>query len=130
MSIAAIQSTVNLYTLQESDLTNQLSDILTQITRASGEISDLSEETGNLRAQVKEQYEPGTDDYKSAMENIQYDYELELAEIQQWESQLETEKSMLQTELEAISTYKESFKSVLKQNVQSDFKYGDAASSS
>lgn len=124
MAFTGIQATVNLYTMQEAELTNRLSDIMQDITAASSQSTDLLKSVGDQKNEIKNEY-PDTDSdaYKNAMDEVNYKYELELSRINQWETQLETEKSQLETEIQATSQYKESFMSVLKNNVQKSFKY-------
>lgn len=131
MAFAGLQTTVNLYTMREADLTNRLSDIMQNITRASSKTTELlrrttdNKEAVNAEAEKDKTYADSTQ-YDIDMNSIEDDYELQLAEINQWESQLETEKDSLETELQATTAYKESFTSALKQNVQKSFKYGQS----
>lgn len=124
MSFVGIQANLNFYTEREADLTDELSDILTNITQATRKISNITEEEAELRGEVREQYDPGSDEYKDAMQKIQDDHTMKLADISEWESELETQKQQIETELKATTSYKESFTAVLKQNVQKDFKFG------
>lgn len=122
MSFAGIQATVNFYTLQEASLTGQLDAIMTQISQASSQTSELAQQTEEKKTSVYNAN--GSSDYTSEIEEIQNEYELKLSEITSWENQLEIKKTTLETELKATTSYKESYTSALKQNVQSDFKYG------
>lgn len=128
MAFVGIQGTIDFYIMQESDLTNQLTDIMMSITRASKETSSLAIETNNKKEDVKNEYQVGTDDYKEEMKNVEDEYEYKLAEITAWESELETQKNELETTLKSTTSYKESFQSALKSNVQNDFKYGGSSS--
>lgn len=123
MSFAGIQTTVNLYTMQQADLTNRLSDIMHDITRASSQSTELLENVNAQKNDVKNSYASDSQEYKDKMEEIEDNYELELATINNWETELEAEKAQLETEVQAVTSYKESFTSALKQNVQKDFKY-------
>lgn len=124
MAFTGIQATVDFYSMQEVDLTNDLTDIMMSITRAGRNNVELSREVGDKKEAVKASYEQGSDEYKEAMSEIQDDYELKLHEITEWENELETKKNEIENEIKATSSYKESFTSALKQNVQNDFKYG------
>lgn len=128
MSFTGIQATVDFYTQQEAYLTNEMTDIMMRITRASKDTTKLTEETNEQKDAVREAYDPKSDEYKEAMSQIQDDYDLKLAEITEWESELETKKDELETEIKATKSYEESFTSMLKQNVASDFKYGGSSS--
>lgn len=127
MSCSGIQATVNFYTAREADLTHDLTDIMMDITLATKESSKIIAETTNNRAAVKEQYESGTDEYDEAMQAVQDDYNLKLADITAWESELETQKETMETEIQATKSYKDSFTEVLKQNIKTDFKYGQSS---
>lgn len=124
MSFVGVQATVNFYTEREADLTNQLTDIMTNITQATKQISNITEDEANQKGDVRDKYDPDTDEYDEAMEKINDEHAIKLAEISEWESELETQKQAIETELKATTSYKESFMAVLKQNVQKDFKYG------
>lgn len=123
MAFVGIQSTVDCYMAQEADLTNQVSDILSQITIANRKNSSIAYETQNKKTEVREKYTVGSEEYSARMEEINEEYSVKLADIQSWESELEEKKQVLETELQATTATKESFQSALKQNVQKDFKY-------
>ena len=130
MSCSGIQSTVNLCTMREAQLTNELTDIMTNITQACRETSDLATITSSARESI-EGDKTLTDDAKyKALDKVQDDYELNLAKISSWENELEIQKKQKETEIQATSSYKESFMSALKQNVQKDYKYGGSGSGS
>ncbi len=124
MSFSGIQGTIDLYTMQEALLTNRLTDIMTEITMATREISDIAEDTSAAKEYVKANYDPDSATYERLMDDIKDEYELELSKITAWESELTTQKQAYETEIQATSSYKESFKSMLKENVQKDLKYG------
>lgn len=128
MSFTGIQATVDFYTAQEAYLTNEMTDIMMKITRASKDTTKLTEETGEQKDAVREAYDPDSAEYKDAMDQIQDDYDFKLAEITEWESELETQKDELETEIKATKSYEESFTSMLKQNVSNDFKYAGSSS--
>ncbi len=51
-----------------------------------------------------------------------------MQEINVWESELEEQMSGIETELEATSSYLESFESILKDNVEKDSSYCQSSS--
>lgn len=124
MASSGLLDTVNLYTMREADLTNQLSDIVVSINRASKNSLNLLDETDKKKASVRKEYEVGSDQYKAEMEEIQDEYELSLAKINQWESELTVKKENLETEIKATTVAKEGFQAALKQNVTKDHQYG------
>lgn len=127
MSFTGIQATVDFYTAQEGYLTNEMTDIMMKITRASKDTTKLTEETSEQKDEVRQAYDPKSDEYKEAMSQIEDDYELKLAEITEWESELQTKKDELETEIKATTSYEQSFTSMLKQNVSNDFKYAGSS---
>jgi len=129
MADAGLLLTVDSYTIQQSDLTNQLSDIMTSITRASQESTSILQKTSDERAAVAKKDTVGSDQYNADMGAIDDEYKVKLAEVNEWETELENQKEELQTQIEAISAYKDSFQAALKQNVQSDYKFGGSGSS-
>lgn len=124
MAYTGIQATVDFYIVREADLTNEITDILTSMTRASKDCANLATNTAAERNEVRSEYDPGTDEYKDAMDDVNSKYQTKLSEINAWESELETQKQSLETELKATTTSKESFQAALKQNVTTDSKYG------
>lgn len=128
MSFVGIQATVDFYTAQEADITNQLSDIMTSITQATKQSSSVLEEENEAKDAVYEKANSdstyaNSNQYNSDLQKVTDEYQVKLADITEWESELQTQKQTLQTQLQATTSYKESFTSALKQNVQSDFKY-------
>ncbi len=126
MAFVGIQQTINLYSMQQSSLTNELTDIMMEITDASGKTTDLVQSTNAKKTAVKEEYDTDDAEYDVQMDEIEDEYNLKLAEITEWESELEVKKENMETEIQAITSYKESFTSALKQNVQKDFKYAQS----
>lgn len=129
MASTGLLETVNMYTRREADLTNQLSDIVVSINRASTDSLNLLQKTSKEKTDVRKQYEAGTDAYKDAMAEIQDEYETSLAVINQWESELTVQKENIETELKASTTAKEGFQAALKQNVTKDHQYGGSGGS-
>lgn len=130
MSYAGILATVQLYKLEKADLTSQVSDILMDITKASGKTTDYMAAENKEMENVKKQYSSdsgeSTDstEYEAAVDEIKNEFNLKLQEVNEWEKQLETQKQNLETELQATSSYLESYESVLKDNVKKDSSYG------
>jgi len=128
MSFSGIQATINFYTVEQADLTNELTGIMQDITAAGSQTTLIADSTSKKRSLVEQTCSSGTDAYQNQMNNIENDYELEMSKINSWENQLEVKKQQLETELQATTNYKESFTSALKQNVQADFKYAQGGS--
>lgn len=125
MSYSSVLATVNLYTAEADDLTYQLGDITMQITKASGKISTLATNATNKKAAIKQEANEDPDyadsvEYKQDLEDVQDDYNMKLEEINAWEKELEGKKTSMETRIQAIKSYKESYMSVLKENVKND----------
>lgn len=131
MSFTGIQTQVDFYTQREAELTNKITDIMMSETMASKQTSQIASDSIDKRTVVANQYQGDTTNpgYVNAMAEIQDEYQLQLAKITSWESELEVQQNNLETELKATTAYKESFQSALKQNVQTSFKFGDGSSS-
>lgn len=130
MSFTGMQATVDFYTVQKNDLTNEITDIMMQITQATNQISKLSVSTSQAREEARAYYGDVTSSsYQFAIAEIEDNYETNLSVIQAWETELQTQKDTKQVELQATASYIESFKSAEKENIQKDFKYGGASSS-
>lgn len=129
MASTGLLETVNMYTRREADLTNQLSDIVVSINRASTDSLKLLEKTGKEKADVRKQYEAGSDAYKKEMDEIKDEYETSLAVINQWESELTIQKENIETQIKATTVAKEGFQAALKQNVTKDHQYGGTGGS-
>lgn len=126
MSYSGIQTTVNFLTMQEASLTNELTDIMTAITMETRECATLAEDVSSQKEAVKAEYDVTDTEYKIYMDDIRDEYELKLADLTAWESELETQKNAKETEIQATSATKESYTSMLKENVQNDHKYAQS----
>lgn len=125
MSYASVLATVNMYTSEADDLTYQLGDITMQITKASGKISALATNMTSQKAAIKAEGDEDPDyadsvEYKEDLQDVQDEYNMKLADINAWEKELEAKKTNMETRIQAIKSYKESYMSVLKENVKND----------
>lgn len=123
MSFTGIQATINFYTIEQANLTNQLTDIMQDITSASSKTSKIATSVAEKRGWVRETYPSDSDAYDDVMDEIENEFETQMAVINSWENELATKKDLLQTQLQATTSYKESFTAALKTNVQGGFKY-------
>ena len=124
MSIANLTGTILFCTAEKAELTTELDNIMSQITTATKKNSTVNNQNQQKRDSVKEQYEPDTTEYKTAMDDINQDYLLQTAEINAWESELDQQKVSIETKLKVVTAYQESFEGEVKQNVKKDFSYG------
>lgn len=131
MASAGMLGTVDLYILERDDLTKQVSDILLDITRASGKTSEImQQETKQEQALEKEYGSTDSTEYQAALSELKDEYDLKLQNINTWEKELEVQKQNDQTQLQEVNNYIESFQSVLKNNIKKDYTYGQTSSSS
>lgn len=130
MATAGMIGSIDLYISERDDLTKQDSDILMQITRASGETSEIMSEESQKEQALQQQYGP-TDSpaYEAALEDLKDKYDFKLQEINTWEKELEVQKQNCETQLKEVTSYIESFQSALKTNIKKDYTYGDTSSS-
>lgn len=124
MSYAGILATVNLYKAEKNMLTSDLSDILMNITDASKQCSDLTEQENERKSAVRENYDKEDTEYKVQMDEINNEFEGQLSQVNAWESELEQQKQAKETQVQMTSSYLDSFTEVLKNNVKKDFTYG------
>lgn len=113
--------------MREAELTTQVTAILSKIIENSNKQCLVSEEETTQKAAIYQYWSTATTSSSTEQDDLsalEDDYQLKLSEITSWESELETQKQTLETELQATTAYCESFKAVLKQNISSDFKYG------
>jgi len=129
MAFSGIQGTIDFYIRQEAQLTNDVTDILTNITRATKTSAEYATKVSSEREEVKADNTAGSTTYENKMNDINNEYELQLSQINSWESELETQKQQKETELEACTSYKTSYQSMLKSNVKTDFTYAQSSSS-
>lgn len=134
MAVAAVETTVLAYQTEEANLTSRLSSIMMRITQASQQSTQLLEQENEKKAPYLQKAESNsnyadTTEYKTAMDEINSDYELQLKEINTWESELEQQKNTLETQIKVVQNYKDSFTSVLKSNIKKDFSYGGSQGS-
>lgn len=133
MTIAALNGTLLLYTMEKASATSRLMDIMDNLNVATTNTTDLMEQTNEKRAYyaAKAEEDPeyaDTTEYAATVDAVENDYQLQLAEINSWESQLQRDKTAVETKLKVITSYEESWNSLLKNNIKKDFTYGSSNS--
>lgn len=133
MSIASIQESLLSSTIQKNDLTSQLTTIMGRLTLASRQNLELMESTTANKQYLKELASEDedyatSDEYQTDMEAVDDDYELQLAEINNWEAELNQEKNTIETNLKEVETTQEGYTSMLKGNLKREFTYGQSSS--
>lgn len=69
-------------------------------------------------------YEDDPETYELLTEQLEQEHELELANLNSWEQELELEKNNLETQLNEINTFESTWTKLLQTNIKSDFSYG------
>ena len=140
MAIANLQETLLMYTLRKSDLLEEISNLNSQKNIALAEQADvnplLSASRSEIRAdfrrlfeespELQDKYKDYTEipEFEEEMNRIEAMYQEQLAEINNWETQLDNQITTDSAELEEINAWIESFKSMLSSNIQDDFDLG------
>ena len=69
-----------------------------------------------------------TDEYSEMLLELQNDHEFEMASINSWESELELQKENLETQLNEVSSYENTWQKLLQTNIKNEFAYGGTGS--
>ncbi|MCI1273960.1 MAG: hypothetical protein LKG27_05965 [Clostridiaceae bacterium] len=130
MAIANIQETLLLYSKQKAQLAEKISDVTMNLLSASKKVAaSQSKYNQELDNYYQKYYEDDPDTYQVLEEKLQNEHEEQLAELNSWETKLETDKDNLETQYNEISSYESSWTKLLQQNVKSDFTYGGSGGS-
>ena len=128
MAISNIQETLLMYTKQKSAINEQLSGVMFDMVSASRKSSELQQQYNQKLqdAYYDPDYGYGTDEYMLIIEQYENDHEFELSTLEAWESELELEKNNLETQLNEITSFENSWTKLLQTNIKNDFSYGGA----
>ncbi len=129
MAISNIQETLLMYTKQKAMINNKLSDVMFNITAAAREEAELQDKYNAKERYYYYEYANNPDmqdEYQEVMEQLLKEHEFDLANIQSWESELETDKNNYETRLNIITQYESSWQKLLSTNIKNDFTYGGA----
>ena len=126
MSIANLQEKLLFFTTQKSRISLRLSDVQMQQLAATRD-SATSQQAYNQT--LRELYNDpvvgyGTEEYTEILLDLQNDHEFEMASLTAWETELESQKEQLETQLNEISAYETSWQKLLSQNIKVEFTYG------
>ncbi len=125
MAISNLHETLLLYTKQKSMINDKLSTVMMNMLNASKQTAENQAKYNNeLNEIYYSYYEADPDTYDQLTTQLQNEHELELANINSWEQELELEKNNLETQLNEISTYESTWTKLLQTNVKNDFSYG------
>ena len=126
MAIANFQEKLLFFTQQKSRLSLQLSDVQMKQLSATKDVSRKQQEyNAKLSAlYYDEEYGYGTEAYGEILLQLQSEHEFELSQINAWESQLDMEKENLETQINEIQQYENTWQKLLQAAIKSDFVYG------
>ena len=130
MSIANLQEKLLFYTRQKSRINLQLSNIqMNQLSATRSSATKQQEYNQKLSAlYYDEDHGYGTDEYSEMLLELQNDHEFEMASINSWESELELQKENLETQLNEVSSYENTWQKLLQTNIKNEFIYGGTGS--
>ena len=130
MSIANLQEKLLFYTRQKSRINLQLSNIqMNQLSATRSSATKQQEYNQKLSAlYYDEDHGYGTDEYSEMLLELQNDHEFEIASINSWESELELQKENLETQLNEVSSYENTWQKLLQTNIKNEFTYGGTGS--
>ena len=125
MAISNIHETLLMYTKQKALINDKLSTNMMNTLSAS-------KQTAENKAKYNDQmdniyynyYDDDPETYELLTEQLEQEHELELANLNSWEQELELEKNNLETQLNEISTFESTWTKMLQTNIKSDFSYG------
>ena len=69
-------------------------------------------------------YSEDPDAYIELIDVLENEHMFDLQNLESWESELELKKNSLETRLNEISSYEQSWQKLLQQNIKNDFSYG------
>lgn len=125
MAISNIHETLLLYTKQKSLINDKLSTNMMNLLNSSKQTAEnQAKYNKNMDNIFHNYYEDDPETYELLVEQLEQDHELELANLNSWEQELELEKNNLETQLNEINTFESTWTKLLQTNIKSDFSYG------
>ncbi len=126
MAISNFQEKLLFYTQQKSRISMELSNVQMDQLSASKSVQTKQQE---YNAQLSALYYDeecgyGTEAYSQILLELQNEHEFELASINSWESQLDIQKENLETQLNEIQSYENTWQKLLMTAIKNDFVYG------
>ncbi len=129
MAISTLLTSIYSYVIERGNVENEMSDIMMDLSRATKKSSALSKSTSESKAWVKANYESKDDEYKELIDEINDEYNSELAKISEWETELNARKNDLDLRLSQISEAQKMAETMVKTDITSEFSYGGSSSS-
>lgn len=128
MAVSNIHETLLMYTKQKSLLNRQLSDVMMDMVSATRQNAELqrqyNEKVQNAYYDDLNGYSEDPEAYIDLMDLLENEHMFDLQNLESWESELELKKNSLETRLNEISSYEQSWTKLLQQNIKNDFSYG------
>ncbi len=125
MAISNIHETLLLYTKQKALINDKLSTNMMNTLNASKQTAEnqakYNDKINNI---YYEYYEDDNETYELLREQCEQEHELELANLNSWEQELELEKNNLETQLNEVTTFESTWTKLLQTNIKNDFSYG------
>lgn len=125
MAISNLQETLLMYTKQKALINDKLSTNMMNILNATKQNAENQSKYNDEISDIYySYYESDPDTYELLTEQCEQEHELELANLNSWEGELELEKNNLETQLNEISTFESTWTKLLQNNIKGDFSYG------
>ena len=122
MAISNIHETLLLYTKQKSLVNEKLSTVMMNMLNSSKQVAENQAKYNDQMNEIYYgYYEDDPENYELLTEQCQQEHELELANLNSWEQELELEKNNLETKLNEINTFESSWTKLLQTNIKNDF---------
>lgn len=125
MAISNIHETLLMYTKQKALINDKLSTNMMNTLSASKQTAENQAKYNDQMNNIYYNYyedDPAT--YELLTEQLEQEHELQLANLNSWEQELELEKNNLETQLNEINTFESTWTKLLQTNIKSDFSYG------
>lgn len=125
MAISNIHETLLMYTKQKALINDKLSTNMMNTLSASKQTAENQAKYNDQMNNIYYNYyedDPAT--YELLTKQLEQEHELQLANINSWEQELELEKNNLETQLNEISTFESTWTKMLQTNIKGDFSYG------
>lgn len=125
MAISNIHETLLMYTKQKALINDKLSTNMMNTLSASKQTAENQAKYNDQMDNIYyNYYDDDPETYELLTEQLEQEHELELANLNSWEQELELEKNNLETQLNEISTFESTWTKMLQTNIKSDFSYG------
>jgi hypothetical protein len=131
MAISHLQETLLMYTKQKSLISRKIGDVMMTMLSATQQQADVQSKFNAKQQNYYYQYYAtgNPDQYEMVMDDLEMNREFEMAKLNAWELQLNLEKSNLETKLNQVNTFEQSWTKMLGNNIKKDFSYGGGGGS-